>query len=247
MTPFVVVIPARYESSRLPGKPLADIAGRPMIYWVHRQALASGARQVLVATDDARIAAAVEDFGGRVALTRRDHASGTDRIAELARTLAWSPDQIVVNVQGDEPLLPSALPAQVATLLDAKPEASLATLTTGFRSDAEFEDPNTVKVVVDGAGFALYFSRAPIPAMLRGARSAAARRHIGIYAYRVRGLLQMTAAPVSVLESCEQLEQLRALHLGLKIAVADAVEAPPRGVDTPDDLDVVRKIIATRT
>lgn len=246
MTSFTVVIPARYASTRLPGKALADIAGRPMIYWVHRQALASGADEVIVATDDERIAAAVETFGGRAELTGGQHVSGTDRIAELAARLGWSTQRIVVNVQGDEPLLPSKLPAQVAGLLGDRPEASIATLTTAFVSQAEFEDPNTAKVVVDAKGFALYFSRAPIPHTADGRFPAQARRHIGIYAYRVGSLRELTAAPPAPLERLERLEQLRALHLGLKIAVAEAVEVPAHGVDTPADLEAVRAIIAQR-
>lgn len=244
MTSFTVVIPARYGSTRLPGKALADIAGRPMIYWVHRQALASGADEVIVATDDERIAAAVETFGGRAELTGGHHASGTDRIAELAARLGWDAERIVVNVQGDEPLLPPKLPAQVAGLLVAQSEASIATLTTAFVGRAEFENPNTAKVVVDARGFALYFSRAPIPHTSDGGVPEAARRHIGIYAYRVGRLRELTAAPPAPLERLERLEQLRALHLGLKIAVAEAVEVPAHGVDTPSDLEAVRAIIA---
>ncbi len=239
---FTVVIPARYGSSRLPGKPLAEIAGRPMIAWVYERALGSGADEVIVATDDARIAAACERYGGRAVLTRAEHASGTDRIAELAERLGWPDDRIVVNVQGDEPRLPPELVRQVAGLLAARPDAGVATLVTPIESEAELGDPNVVKVVTDRAGNALYFSRAPIPWPRDGGagHEGLLRRHVGIYAYRAAALRAITAEPPCALELAERLEQLRVLWLGQRIAVADALTRPPRGVDTPEDLAAAR-------
>lgn len=247
MTDFMVVIPARYGSTRLPGKALADIAGRPMIAWVHDQACRSPAREVIVATDDERIAAACRKYGARAEMTAADHASGTDRIAELAERRGWDDEQIVVNVQGDEPLLPPKLVSQVADLLAATEAAAIATLTTPVRTEDEFRDPNRVKVVTDREGFALYFSRAPIPHRAAGPSGAMTRRHVGIYAYRAGSLKVLSAAPPSPLEREEQLEQLRALHLGLRIVVADAVDAPARGVDTQEDLEAIRAIVASRS
>lgn len=247
MTDFIVVIPARYGSTRLPGKALADIAGRPMIAWVHDQARRSEAREVIIATDDERIAAACREYGARVEMTAADHASGTDRIAELAERCGWDDEQIVVNVQGDEPLLPPKLVRQVAELLDGTADAAIATLTTPVRTEDEFLDPNMVKVVTDREGFALYFSRTPIPHRAAGRPAALARRHVGIYAYRSGSLKALSAAPRAPLEREERLEQLRALHLGLRIAVADAVDSPPRGVDTREDLEAIRAIVASRS
>lgn len=244
MIDFVVVIPARYDSERLPGKPLADIEGKPMLYWVHRQALQSGAEEVIVATDDERIAAAARQFGAHVELTRPDHASGTDRIAELADRLAWDDDRIVVNVQGDEPLMPPALPAQVAELLAANAGASIATLWTPFADEAERMSPNTAKVVVDRHGMALYFSRAVIPHRRDGGAEPLAKRHVGLYAYRARSLIEIAQAPPCELEQSERLEQLRALYLGHRIVVAEACETPPHGVDTEADLVAIRARIA---
>ena len=247
MTDFIVVIPARYGSSRLPGKALADIGGRPMIAWVHEQARRCAASDVIVATDDARIAAACREHGARVEMTAAGHASGTDRIAELARRFGWDDEQIVVNVQGDEPLLPPKLVSQVAELLARTPGADIATLTTEVRSEDEFRDPNMVKVVTDRDGFALYFSRAPIPHRSAGPPANILRRHIGIYAYRAGRLKALSAAPPSPLEREERLEQLRALELGYRIAVADAVDTPPRGVDTQEDLEAIRAIVKSRS
>jgi 3-deoxy-manno-octulosonate cytidylyltransferase (CMP-KDO synthetase) len=244
MIDFTVVIPARYASSRLPGKPLADIGGRPMIAWVHEQARRSGAAEVIVATDDARIVEACEAFGARAEMTAPSHASGTDRIAELARRLAWPDERIVVNVQGDEPLLPPALVSQVASLLAAHAEAGIATLMTPIESEQEFHDPNIVKVVTDRIGHALYFSRAPIPWPRDGGALSAPRRHVGLYAYRVGELKALSAEPPCDLETTERLEQLRALWLGYRIAIADAVEPPPRGVDTERDLAAAREAAA---
>jgi 3-deoxy-manno-octulosonate cytidylyltransferase (CMP-KDO synthetase) len=237
---FIVVIPARYGSTRLPGKPLKDIAGKPMIEWVHAQASQSGASEVIVATDDERIVAACRAFGARAELTSTSHPSGTDRIAELVRRFAWDDDQIVVNVQGDEPLISPLCIAQTARLLGWHPEAALATLTAPLESAAEFQDPNFVKVVTDRQGWALYFSRAPIPWPRDGAEPHA-RRHLGLYAYRASGLRAISAAPPCALEEIERLEQLRPLWLGLRIIVADAVEPPSPHVDTEEDLAKVRR------
>ena len=240
---FSVVIPARYGSSRLPGKPLADIAGRPMIAWVHERAVASGAAEVLVATDDERIAAACRAFGARVELTGEHHASGTDRISEVASRLGWSDEHIVVNVQGDEPMLPPRLVSQAAELLAADSDASIATLTTPIELERELTDPGVVKVVADRTGRALYFSRAPIPWLREGERAAAPRRQVGLYAYRVGGLKVLSAEPPCALEIAERLEQLRALWIGQRVIVADALERPPRGVDTEEDLAAGRELV----
>ena len=248
MTPlrFTVVIPARYEAERLPGKPLADIAGKPMIIWVYEAARQSAAAEVIVATDDERVAAVCRAARARVELTAAHHASGTDRIAEVAARLAWQDDAIVVNVQGDEPLLPPRLIDQVAGLLERHESAALATLVSPVRDAAELADPNVVKVAADAAGYALYFSRAPIPYPRAGGLPDGARRHLGLYAYRAASLKILAAAPVCGLERAERLEQLRALWLGQRIAVADAWEAPPRGVDTEEDLAEARRLVQLR-
>jgi 3-deoxy-manno-octulosonate cytidylyltransferase (CMP-KDO synthetase) len=243
---FIVVIPARYASSRLPGKPLADIAGKPMIEWVYRQAVASGAGEVVVATDDERIAAVARGFGAAVEITSADHPSGTDRIAEVAARRRWPDEQIIVNVQGDEPLISPLVVAQAARLLAWQPAAAIATLTTPLGSDAEFHDPNYVKVVTDRHGFALYFSRAPIP-WPRDGGVPAAQRHVGLYAYRAASLRAITASPPCPPEETEKLEQLRALWLGLKIVVAEAVEPPSPHVDTAEDLAKIRRYLENRS
>jgi 3-deoxy-manno-octulosonate cytidylyltransferase (CMP-KDO synthetase) len=239
---FIAVIPARYASTRLPGKPLREIAGKPMIQWVYGQALQSGASQVVVATDDERIAAACRGFGAPVEMTSPEHASGTDRIAELAERFGWAEQQIVVNVQGDEPLISPLCIAQTARLLGWHPAATIATLTAPLGDEAEFRDPNFVKVVTDKDGWALYFSRAPIP-WPRDGGLPLARRHVGLYAYRAGGLKAISAAPPCALEQTERLEQLRALWLGFRIIVADAVEPPSPHVDTEEDLLRVRRYL----
>jgi len=249
---FRIVIPARYASTRLPGKPLRLIGTRPLIEHVYRRAAGAGAHEVIVATDDERIAAACRGFGAAVELTDPAHPSGTDRLAEVAHSRGWSDDAIVVNVQGDEPLLPPANVAQVAALLAAEPGAALATLATPLRSLHEHLDPDVVKVVCDRRGYALYFSRAPIPWCRDGARAGLASqtrhdgalRHIGLYAYRVATLKRIGALPPAALEACERLEQLRALANGLAIAVAVAAEAPGPGVDTEADLEAVTRLLA---
>jgi 3-deoxy-manno-octulosonate cytidylyltransferase (CMP-KDO synthetase) len=256
MAPFKVVIPARYGSTRLPAKALADIGGRPMIQWVAAAALRSRASEVIVATDDARVAAGAASGEGRasVVMTRVDHPSGTDRIAEVAALRSWSDEAIVVNVQGDEPLLPPELIDQVADLLAGDIRADIATLSVPIASIEEFLDPNAVKVVAASDGSALYFSRAPIPWSRDGAASGllsqtqmqGAQRHLGIYAYRVSSLRRITAMTPSTLELTEKLEQLRALQAGMRIVVGAAVVAPGSGVDTEHDLARVRAVIAAR-
>lgn len=215
-----------------------------MIQWVYERAVSSGAEHVIVATDDARIAEACARFGAHVEMTAPEHASGTDRIAELAGRLAWDDTQIVVNVQGDEPLLPPSLVAQAAGLLANRPEAGIATLAVPLRDEEEFSSEHTAKVVVDEAGFALYFSREPIPWAAGQAPPPCARRHIGLYAYRAGDLKKMCAAPPCELERAERLEQLRALWLGLRIVVGDAEQPPGRAVDTEADLAWVRAHVA---
>ncbi|MGH8131166.1 MAG: 3-deoxy-manno-octulosonate cytidylyltransferase [Steroidobacteraceae bacterium] len=248
---FRVAIPARHASTRLPGKPLALLAGTPMILHVHRLAQRSGASEVVVATDDERIRQVCAAAGVDVEMTARRHPSGTDRIAELAGRRGWADDAIVVNVQGDEPLLPPALIGQAASLLAASPTAAIATLATPVATLEEYLDPNVVKVVAREDGPALYFSRAPIPWNRVGAvpipasatRHRGARRHLGIYAYRVSALRAMAATPATPLERRERLEQLRALEMGLIIVVADAAERPGPGVDTQDDLARVESLM----
>ena len=239
---FIVVIPARYASTRLPGKPLKEIAGKPMIEWVYRQALKSGASEVVVATDDERIVAACRAFEARVEMTSTEHASGTDRIAELARRFEWDDEQIVVNVQGDEPLISPACVAQTARLLAWRPQAAIATLVTPLESENEFRDPNLVKVVTDKDGWALYFSRAPIP-WPRDGGMPAVMRHVGLYAYRAGSLRAISDASPCALEEVERLEQLRALWLGLRIIVGKAAEPPAPAVDTEEDLARVRRFL----
>jgi 3-deoxy-manno-octulosonate cytidylyltransferase (CMP-KDO synthetase) len=235
---FRVAIPARYASTRLPGKPLALLAGLPLVLHVHRLAVRSGAAEVVVATDDERIRAACLAQGADVEMTGAGHASGTDRIAEVAMRRRWAPDAIVVNVQGDEPLLPPALISQAAQLLSDDAAASIATLATPISTREEFCNANVVKVVADAHMHALYFSRAPIPWLRDGAAPASvgARRHLGIYAYRVAALRRLAAMPPSALEQAERLEQLRALQAGMVIVLADAIEPPGSGIDTAEDL-----------
>jgi 3-deoxy-manno-octulosonate cytidylyltransferase (CMP-KDO synthetase) len=239
---FIAVIPARYGSTRLPGKALKDIAGKPMVEWTYGQTIKSGASEVIIATDDERIAAVCGGFGARVELTSAEHASGTDRIAELARRFDWDEQQIVVNVQGDEPLISPLCIAQTARLLGWNPQAAIATLMTPLQSEAEFRDPNVAKVVTDKDGWALYFSRAPIPWPREGG-TPAAMRHIGLYAYRAGGLRTISAAPPCALEEVEKLEQLRALWLGYRIIVAQAAEPPAPAVDTEEDLAKIRRYL----
>ncbi len=246
---FRIVIPARYASTRLPGKPLLPIAGRPMVEHVWRRALGTGASEVLIATDDDRIASVARAFGADVVMTSADHPSGTDRLAEVARLRHWADDTVIVNVQGDEPLLPPANVIQVAELLAAHPQAAIATLKTPITDADDFQDPNVVKVVSDLHERALYFSRAPIPWPRDAERissRAQAWRHIGLYAYRVGPLKQLANLAPSALEMTERLEQLRALENGLLIMIATAREVPGPGVDTPDDLVRVAALVLDR-
>lgn len=241
---FVVAIPARYAASRLPGKPLRLLGGEPLVLHVARRALAAGAREVWVAADDERIAAALAGSGVCIAMTSTGHASGTDRLAECARIAGWSDDTLVVNLQGDEPFAPPSGIRAVAGLLAASDDP-MATLATPIEDAATLLDPNAVKVVADAAGRALYFSRAPMPwprdAFMAGPSALPPGqhwwRHIGIYAYRAAFLQAFSAMPPGRLEGIESLEQLRVLEAGHRIAVALTPEAFPPGVDTPEDLE----------
>lgn len=238
MTNFSVVIPARLGSTRIPNKPLADIAGKPMVVRVWELACQSGADEVVVATDAEEIGVACDRAGARWQLTRAEHVSGTDRIAEVAQQLGWSDEQIVVNLQGDEPAMPAVNVAQVAKLLGDS-EADMATLAVPLDSPQDWHNPSVVKVVTDKTGTALYFSRAPIPQPRDGVGSeppADALRHLGLYSYRVAALQRLTAQPPCPLERIEHLEQLRALWMGMSIQVGIAEAVPPPGVDTAEDL-----------
>ena len=249
-TPFIVAIPARHASTRLPGKPLQMIAGEPMVLHVARRALAAGASDVVVATDDIRIQQALAGQPLRVVMTRADHASGSDRLAECAEILDWADDAVIVNLQGDEPLAPPSGIRAVAACL-AQSTAPMATLATPLADIEEFLNPNCVKVVASAAGNALYFSRAPVP-WPRDAFAASCEalpegvpflRHIGIYAYRAGFLRAFAALPPTPLERTEALEQLRALEHGYAIGVRIAPEPFPAGVDTPEDLERVRRLL----
>jgi len=246
---FHVVIPARYAASRLPGKPLLTIGDRPLVQWVWQCARASGAASVIVATDDVRIFDSARGFGADCHLTSGQHASGTDRIAEVVRTRGFAADDVVVNLQGDEPMMPAAVVNEVAEALTARPQIDIATAVAPIQSLAEFLDPSCVKALRARGGQALYFSRAPVPwprdgvAGGRPTRFAGAWRHIGIYAYRVRSLLQFAAWAPTPLETTEKLEQLRALEHGMHIHLVTLAHAPPAGVDTPADLERVRALL----
>lgn len=240
-----VVIPARYGSTRLPGKPLLDIGGRPMIEHVHRCATqVPGLQRVVVATDDSRIADSVTAFGGEAWLTRPDHPTGSDRLAEVARRLTTD---VIVNLQGDEPLMPPALIQETVAALAADPTLGIATVRHPITDAGTLSDPNVVKVVVDARGDALYFSRAPIPyrCETRSDGSTFGDRHIGLYAYRRTCLLELAEIPPTPLERLERLEQLRALESGYRIGTIATDEAPI-GVDTPADLERVRHLFAAR-
>jgi 3-deoxy-manno-octulosonate cytidylyltransferase (CMP-KDO synthetase) len=251
MTDFFVVVPARYASTRLPGKPLADIAGKPMLVRVMERALQSGAREVWAATDHAEVEAAVKAQGYAVCMTSPACASGTDRLAEVAVRLGWPDDAVVVNVQGDEPLIEPDLIRATAMLLHEKPEAAMATVCHHLHDIEEVMNPNVVKVVLDKDGFALYFSRAPIP-YARDVWAAGrvlpaglpALRHVGLYAYRVGFLKAYPQLSQPAMETFESLEQLRALWHGHRIAVLTTDQPSPPGVDTPEDLERVRALFA---
>lgn len=247
MSGFVVVIPSRYASTRLPGKPLREINGKPMLEHVFRRAGESNARQIVIATDDERIAAAAEGFGASVCMTGDQHVSGTERIAEVCDLMDWSDDRVVINLQGDEPTMPAELINQCAALL-GDGSADIATLASPIASAQDFENTNVVKVITDEAGNAIYFSRTPIPYARDAADKrealAAALHHHGIYAYRCGILRRLVAAKRSRLERCEQLEQLRALSLGMTIRVAVPDVRPGAGVDTEEDLLVAAAALA---
>ena len=248
---FIVVIPARYASTRLPGKPLRDIAGLPMIQHVWQQAQKSQATRVVIATDDSRIQSVANDFGAEVCMTRENHVSGTDRLQEVAQALDLDDKQVIVNVQGDEPLIPPQVIDQVAGNLIAAPLAGVATLCEPLVSVEEFRNPNVVKVVANKQGMAQYFSRAPIPwprdHFQRSPSSlpegCVARRHIGLYAYRVAELRRFVEWPIADLERFESLEQLRFMVNGVGIHIADACKVVPAGVDTEQDLQAALSII----
>ncbi|HEX5337017.1 MAG TPA: 3-deoxy-manno-octulosonate cytidylyltransferase [Gallionella sp.] len=253
MPAFHVVIPARHASTRLPGKPLLHIAGKPMVVRVAEQAAQSGAQQIWIATDHHAIANVVHEHGFKACLTKDSHASGTDRIAEVVEQQGWANDTIVVNVQGDEPLMPPALIRAVAAHLHDHPECAIATACHAIHDEASLRNPNIVKTVLDQQGNALYFSRAPIPYPRDAFAQQQAMpadlpvlRHIGIYAYRASFLRAYgQLAPVAI-EQFEVLEQLRALYYGYKIGVTIAEQAPPSGVDTEQDLHVARQLFENR-
>lgn len=248
---YTIVIPARYASSRLPAKPLQDIAGKPMVQRVYEQACKASAKRVIVATDNLEIESICKTFNAEVLLTNANHPSGTDRIQEVAVKLALPDQDVIVNVQGDEPLIPPSLIEQVATLLFQNPNASIATLCEPIEDESAIFNSNIVKVVTTHDGRALYFSRATIPWNRDGFNQSPVKfpelpyfRHIGMYAYRVGFLHQYVKWSPCPYEQIEALEQLRALYYGATIQVEQAVEIPPAGVDTPEDLDRVRKLFS---
>jgi 3-deoxy-manno-octulosonate cytidylyltransferase (CMP-KDO synthetase) len=249
---FVVIIPARYASSRLPGKPLVDIGGKPMVVRVAERAAKSGAAQVIIATDHPDIVSAVAHYGFDVMMTRTDHATGTDRLAEVTARRGFGSRSIVVNVQGDEPMVPPLLIRRVAENLAEHRAAHIATACHPLGEIKDVTNPNIVKVVLDHAGFALYFSRAPIPyardayagGMLSLPRGLPVYRHLGVYAYRASFLSAFKQLKPAAIERFEALEQLRALAYGYRISVAITRHAPPAGIDTPDDLERVRQLLA---
>lgn len=247
MTPFMVMIPARYGASRLPGKPLLPLAGRPLIEHVWRTAVKSGADRVVIATDHPDIAETARGFGAEVCMTAADHPSGTARLAEVATRLEIPDQDVIVNLQGDEPMMPPALLAQVADVLESCANAAIGTLATPIVDSDELHDPHAVKVVTTHEGAALYFSRAPIPWEREGDRSAqtaVALRHLGIYAYRARFLRGYGSLPPSPLEQLEQLEQLRILQADKRIQVGVTDSLPGHGIDTRDDLLAAEALLA---
>lgn len=246
---FKIIIPARYNSSRLPGKPLLDIAGKPMIQHVYERAKESQASDIIIATDDQRIKEVALAFGADVCMTRADHPSGTDRLAEVASLRGFVDQDIIINVQGDEPCLPAQLIDQVASDLERHPDADIATLCSLIKHEKQVFDPNVVKVVMNADGYALYFSRAPIPWMRDHFDQQSALppdlphyRHIGLYGYRASFLKHYAELAPCLLEREESLEQLRALHHGKKIHMSKATVESSHGVDTAEDLDEVRKL-----
>ena len=251
---FSVIIPARYASERLPGKPLLDIGGKPMLWHTWQRAVESGADRLVIATDDSRIEQTASGFGAEVIMTREQHRSGTDRVAEAAERLGLGEDEIIVNLQGDEPLMPPGLIRQAAETLFHQPDAQLATLATAMHSVSEYLDTNIVKLVMDETGRALYFSRAPIPWQRDGAAGdllsqqiyGQALRHLGIYAYRGSALQTLAQTPATSMEEAERLEQLRALWINMHIQVAIAAEPMGPGVDSAEDLERVRALVEAK-
>jgi 3-deoxy-manno-octulosonate cytidylyltransferase (CMP-KDO synthetase) len=250
---FKIVIPARLGSTRLPRKVLRPLAGKPLVQWVWESACAAGAEQVVVAADSEEVLAACRGFGAEARLTDPAHQSGTDRANEVANQCGWSEDTLVVNLQGDEPLMPPEMLCQAAALLAADADADIATLCHPLHSREDWLNPNVVKLVMDAQGYALYFSRAPIPWKREGTSRESllpqglAYRHIGLYVYRVGALRRFSALPPAPLETCEMLEQLRALSHGLRIKVGVSDLPPPRGVDTEDDLTAVAALLSSGT
>lgn len=240
---YRIVIPARYASTRLPGKPLAVLADKTMIEWVYLAGQNSAAAEVVIATDDSRVQAAAEAFGAHVVMTSTDHLSGSDRIAECCRILNWSDDQLVVNLQGDEPLMPPACLDQIASLLENDESVGIASLYWPIEDDEEFRDSHAVKVVCGEQGQALYFSRSPIPCGPEPDYHQA-NRHLGLYAYRNSDLQVLSQLEENALERQERLEQLRWLANGKQIRMAKAVEFIPPGVDSPGDLNRTDKILS---
>lgn len=253
MSDYKIVIPARYGSSRLPGKPLIELAGKPMVQHVYERAVETGVKDVVIATDDERIFEAAKSFGAEVIMTSVDHENGTERIAEVAEKLGWADDDVIVNLQGDEPLIPKALVSLTAKGLLDNPQAGMSSLCTPIDSAEDAFDPNVVKAVLDNAGFAMYFSRAPIPwdrdlyknGSDKQTELAPVYRHIGMYGYRVSFLKQYSNMEITPLEHAECLEQLRALCYGVKIHMAVIPEPPGHGVDTPADVARVEAQLKT--
>lgn len=253
---FTVVIPARFASTRFPGKPLVDVLGKPMVQHVYERALESEAQRIIIATDHEQIAEVAASFGAEVCMTSTQHQSGTDRLQEVVSKLGFDDSEVVVNVQGDEPLIPPRIINQVAKNLIEHSDAGIATLSESIHSVDSLMNPNVVKVVCDEAGRALYFSRAAMPwprdAFMQGVTASmpsgfAWQRHIGLYAYRVSLLNDFVTWPVAAIEATESLEQLRALWKGVRIQVSVAEEAPPTGVDTPEDLQRVIEILKAKS
>ncbi|MFK4751856.1 3-deoxy-manno-octulosonate cytidylyltransferase [Oceanobacter antarcticus] len=252
MKNYKIVIPARYASSRLPGKPLIELAGKPMIQHVYERALEAGVDEVVVATDDQRIADVACSFGADVVMTSVDHENGTERIAEVARLRGWEDHDVIVNLQGDEPLIPRELIEKTAASLLDRPEAGMSSLCTPIHDDHDAFDTNVVKVVLDRAGFAMYFSRASIPWDRDGYKTNPGvmttklplYRHLGMYGYRVSFLKQYTSMEPCALEGAESLEQLRALWYGVRIHLSVIDQPPGHGIDTPDDVMRVEKLLA---
>jgi 3-deoxy-manno-octulosonate cytidylyltransferase (CMP-KDO synthetase) len=245
---FRVVIPARYQSSRLPGKVLLDLAGKPMVQWVWERASASGAEDVVIATDSEKVADIARAFGADVCMTSSECQSGTDRVAEVCRVREWGNEMPVVNVQGDAPLIPSSSIQKVAALLLDNPDASMATLCVSIDSESDYHDPNVVKVVFDLRGRAIYFSRSPVPAQAHGGSDDKAAwqqswRHLGLYAYRPDALQVLSVTAPCELEQLERLEQLRALWLGMDILIAPDPQAHGPDVDTEADLNRVAALL----